>query len=138
MQKDQAPVSGLAPFLSNLNVLDNISLICDNMHHFTHKSSESAVLEKLELLELGEFARTHHTTLNEKVYFLVQLVRATMREEQNIVIDSPFLMVPTQKDLSFIIEALNVLNLDYQRVLIVDIISQAHKYKEEFCHIEEC
>jgi len=138
MEHGTFPVSTQAPFLSNLNALDNITLVLDNLQHFTHKSSVALVLEKLTLLGLQEQARVHHSTLNDKELFLLQLIRASIKEEQDIIIDSPFLMVATEKDVTFLIEALSVLNLDYKRLLIVDITSQSHKYKEEFCHIEEC
>ena len=138
METGTFPVSTQAPFLSNLNVLDNITLIHDNLHHFTQKSSEALVLEKLSLLGLQELARVHHSTVNDRELFFLQLIRASIKEDQNIIIDSPFLMVSIEKDVTFLIEALSVLNLDYKRLLIVDITSQKHKYKEEFCHIEEC
>ena len=138
MKEGHFPVSSQAPFLSNLNVLDNIALINDNLHHFAQSSSESLVLEKLQLLGLDGIARSHHTTLSDQEMFLVQLIRASIKENQDMIIDSPFLMVPTQKDVAFLLEALSVLDLECQKILIVDISSQAHKYKEEFCHIEEC
>lgn len=124
--------------MSNLNVLDNISLIDDHLRHFSQKSSEALVLEKLALLGLQELARVHHSTLTDKELFLVQLIRASMKEEQDIIIDTPFLMVGTEKDISFLIEAVSVLNLDHKRLLIVDTKSQFDKYKDKCCHIEEC
>lgn len=138
MESGTFPVSSQVPFLSNLNVLDNICLILDNLHHFSQESSKALVLEKLGLLGLQEQAQMHHSKLNERELFFLQLIRASIKEDQDIIIDSPFLMVATEKDVTFLMEALSVLHLDYRRLLIVDIVSQTHKYKEEFCHIEEC
>ena len=138
MESGTFPVSRKAPFLSNLNVLDNIKLINDNVQHFSKTSSEALVLEKLKSLGLNELARVHHSTLSDIEMFLMQLIRACIKNNHAMIIDSPFLMVPTQKDVTFLLDAISMLDLECEDILVIDISSQAHKYKEEFCHIEEC
>ena len=92
----------------------------------------------MEQLDLEDKAYTHHTKLQDKEYFLVQIIRAASIEGKRIVIDSPFLMVSSEKSITFLLEALERLDINLKNVLIVDLFSQSSKYEEELCHIEEC
>ncbi len=127
-----------APFLSNLNVMDNIALIVDAQKHFTIGGSAEYVKERLSVLHLEDMALRHHTTLSDRDYFFVQLVRASMMQGQSIVIESPFLMVSGEKSIRFVFDFLGSLGVACKDVVIVDLISQRYKYEEELCHIEEC
>ena len=90
------------------------------------------------LFGLEDKATSHHTQLLDKEYFLLQLIRSTMDQAKKILIDSPFLMVSIEKDLSFILKSCELLNINMNDLFIVDLISQETKYKEEICHIERC
>jgi ABC-type ATPase involved in cell division len=118
--------------------MDNIALIADSLQYFTKASAASYVKERLSMVDLADKAVTHHTQLSDKEYFLVQMVRASIIEGKSLVIDSPFLMVSSEKSIAFLSPILAALEIGCEDVLIVDLSSQVSKYEEELCHIEEC
>ena len=136
-EESTVPVSLKAPFLSNLNVLSNIILVKDVKKLFTQKSCEDEALEWLEKLDLTGMAYSHHTTLSNHKRFYAQLIRAVMSECENIVIDQPYLMVPSQKDVVFIRDVATNLGINLEKIIIVDQITNEYKYSEELCTIKK-
>lgn len=131
------PVSLKAPFLSNLNVLDNIIVVVDARASFPGKSQRDSVLELLERLGKKELAYKHHTTLDARDYFLVQLVRASIVKEGIIIIDRPFQMFSGSAGLEFIIEGLERLEIEPEHVVIFDQAALEYRYREELCSIKK-
>jgi ABC-type lipopolysaccharide export system ATPase subunit len=132
------PVSKSAPFLSNLNIIDNLTLILEHKVHFLHHHFKDIVKEKLARFNLEDLALKHHSTISDHDYFVVQLIRASLIEDASVVIDTPFYQVSLVKDISPFIKMFELLELDSHKVEIVDYVSEESKYKEDQCHIEKC
>ena len=131
------PLSLDAPFLSNLNVLDNIILVVDAKLHITNKSSKQRALAQLDRLGKSHLAMMHHTKLSARDYFLMQLVRANMYEEGLILIDRPFRIFSDNGGLEFIINSLETLEIEASRVTVMDQSSVEYRYREALCNIKK-
>ncbi len=136
-EADVSPVSLDAPFLSNLNVIDNIILVVDARVYFTHKSAKDKALEQLNRLGKSDLALMHHTKLSARDYFLMQLVRANMIEAGDIIIDRPFRLFSGNGGLEFMIKSLQTLDIEASRVTVIDQSSVEYRYREELCNIKK-
>ena len=137
LDNTSAPVSAHAPFLSNLNVIGNIMLVSDVKKHFLHTQSDEEGIKLLEAIKQRDIAYVHHSKLGSHKRFYAQLVRAVMSECTRIVIDRPYMLVPSQKGVEFIIYACERLGVTLDRILIIDEENNAYKYKEELCSIKK-
>jgi len=73
----------------------------------------------------------------DKEVFLIQLLRAQMQKNVKIVLEQPFSLLSHELNIGFIIQTLDALHIDYQDILILDLIHQEAQYKEKRCHIEK-
>jgi len=127
----------MAPFLSNLNVLSNIMLVQEIKEYWFKNKAKDVAMEKLKIMNLSHKALAHHTTLTKKDIFYTQLIRASMANDKNIVLDRPFDFVPFEHDIGFIIQAAQKLDIDHNTLRIIDLMAIKNRYKEEQCRIEE-
>lgn len=134
--REYAFVSDSTPLLSNLSMIENISLITQVHEGLSRKEALKKAYEALESLELEHLADLRYDICSEKEIFYVQLIRAHMQKNAKIVIDQPFSFLAEEMDLGFILDALDCLMISYQEVLIIDLIGQKSHYKETACHIE--
>ncbi|MDH5465187.1 MAG: hypothetical protein OEW60_06120 [Thiovulaceae bacterium] len=133
--EDTVPVSVKIPFLSNLSVLENIKLVAEVRERSSNNKVQERAMEKLRALEMEELSATHFTSLDDLHYFWVQIIRAHMLEECRMVIDRPFVFVPGQRNMDFILQALERLNIDFDRVTIIELVSEQHNFREDICDI---
>jgi len=128
-------VSKETPLLSNLSIRENISLILQIHTNLSREASLKKSFEALEKLNLGYAAEFRYNQCNSKELFKVQLVRASMIKEAQLLIDQPFSLVREELSLDFIFEALRCLDLPISKVLILDLSHQENYYQEQQCHI---
>jgi ABC-type lipopolysaccharide export system ATPase subunit len=118
------------PLISNLNVLQNIALIKAYHHHASSKEAEALVLSYLEKLKLTHIAFKRNPGLSYEERFCAMLLRAVMVEDNAVLIDRPFKIMPDLKDSRFIGDTLNVVDDLLHNCCIFDYIWNQDRYVE--------
>lgn len=121
-------VSPEAPLISNLDSWINVALIRQYHENMRRDAAYSLVMELFTLFDLEEIPRKRPSELDKKQLFLVKLLRACMVRDAYIVIDRPFLMVPEEKDISFLIRHLRLVEEHYRHCQIIDYALFKERY----------
>lgn len=130
-------VSTQTPLLSNLSMLENIALISQVHEKLSITRSHKKAYEALSTLDLGRIASLRYENCSAKEKFYVQLLRANILKDAKVIIEQPFMLLAEEMSIEFILNALQRLNISYDRVSIIDLIHQQSNYKEPQCHIEK-
>ncbi len=136
LNEEYALVSKSTPLLSNLSMIENIMLITQVHEHLSRKSAKKRAYDALQSLGLDSIASLRYDVCSKKDIFYVQLIRAFEKKGAKIVIDQPFSFLTEENNINFILDALDVLLIPYQQVVIIDLKNQQSRYKEISCHIE--
>jgi len=118
------------PLISNLSVLHNIALIKEYHHHLSRKEAEHLVLDYLDRLNLAETAFKRNPALTYEERFCVMLLRAVMVEDNVVVIDRPFKIMPDLQDGRFIAQVLHTVDDLLHNCYIFDYIWNQGRYAE--------
>jgi ABC-type transporter Mla maintaining outer membrane lipid asymmetry ATPase subunit MlaF len=118
------------PLISNLNVLENIALIKEYHHHLSQSEAETLVLAYLEKMNLSGIARKRNPALTHEERFCAMALRAVMVEENIVVIDRPFTIMPDLKDSRYILSILNTVTELLHNCHIFDYIWNQDRYEE--------
>lgn len=118
-------------------MMENIALILQVHEGMNRQDAKHEAVKSLMRLGLNHIASLRYDACSEKEIFFTQLIRARLKKDAKIVIDQPFLFLADEMDLGFLLDALDLLLVPYQDVLIIDLTHQQSHYKESACHIEE-
>jgi len=126
-------VSKETPLISNLNIIENISLIKE-VHEFmpTKKASEIA-MSYLEKLNLSKIALYRPVMCNDLEILQVMFLRAVMFKNKNIAIINPHYLINNLKDIKVIIDAMKM--VEGKDLLILDLLSNEIYYEGCSCRI---
>jgi len=116
------------PLISNLSVIENISLIKEYHYKISQKESYKNILELLKIFDLDKKADYRNPSLIEFERFIVMLIRACMIENAIIIIDRPFGFIKDIERADIIFDALNRLSHLYRDVYIFDYIWHKDRY----------
>jgi len=123
-------VSLEVPLISNLNVLHNIALIKEYHYHMSRKEAETLSLQYLEKMNLASIAYKRNPALTYEERFCAMLLRAVMVEDNIVVIDRPFKIMPDIQDSRFINRILNAVDDLLHNCTIFDYIWNQDRYAE--------
>lgn len=116
-------------------MLENISLVLQVHKHLSRKKAYKKAEKALKVLNIENISLLRYEACSDKEIFLVQVIRASVQKEAKIIIEQPFMLLSSEIDLDFIFDALDMLSVPYERVLIIDLKHQENYYKESRCHI---
>lgn len=111
-----------------------IAQVHEGLNSRNAQKKASAFLKSLDISHLS-LLRYNKCEAND--IFYVQLARAAMLDDDKIILDQPLSFLAQSSEKSFIYEALERLNISYDRVIILDLIHLESFYKEGPCHIEK-
>jgi len=111
-------------------MLENISLILQTQNKMSFQEAQTIAYNALNSISIEYIAGFRYEKCSEKEIFYVQLIRACMLEESTIIIDQAFNFFADEMNIDFILQALDLLNISYKRVLLIDLTNQKHHYKE--------
>jgi ABC-type lipopolysaccharide export system ATPase subunit len=123
-------VSLEVPLISNLNVLHNIALVKEYHHHLSRKEAETLSLQYLDKMNLIGIAYRRNPALTDEERFCAMLLRAVMVEDNHVVIDRPFKIMPDIKDSRFISQILQIVDALLHNCTIFDYIWNQDRYAE--------
>lgn len=118
------------PLISNLTVLQNIALIKEYHSRISRKQVENHVLAYLEKMNLPHIADKRNPALTHEERFCALVLRAVMVEENIVVIDRPFSIMPNFKDSRYITNTLRTVNDLLHKCHIFDYIWHQDRYGE--------
>jgi len=130
-------VSTQTPLLSNLSMLENIILISQVHENINYKKSKEKGLLALESLGIGHIAHYRYVDCSTQEKFYAQLIRANMMKDAKIIMEQPFRLLDEQIKVSFILNALEKLNIDTSRLHILDLQHMQPYYEESHCLIKK-
>ncbi len=113
-------VSADVPLISNLDVWQNIALVCQCRQHRANKNVNSLVDQGLQRFGLEGIATKRNPSLSEEERFLVMLLRAAMVPEAVIVIDRLFRIIHCLADDSFVQKKLEKIEDMFTKCYIMD------------------
>ncbi len=130
-------VSTYTPLISNLNMVENISLIEEVRYKEDPQKAQERALEILKFLELDQIAFKRPAFCSSYEVFSVQFVRASMVKEGKIAIITPseFLLEVSAIDLiKYLQDRLKVKH----KIIIFDLVNYKFKYENRGlkCHIK--
>ncbi len=133
-----APISKYTPLLSNLNSIENISLIKEVHEHLSTPQAQQLATDALAKAGYGHLALLRNAQCSMVERFVVKLIRATMLQYDKIVISMPFNLIEDSKNIDFFLDLFRLLDIT-DKVMILDITTNRKNYTEvpEQCHITE-
>lgn len=128
-------VSIHTPFLSNLNVIENIALIEEIHQRFDRVKSHHNAMKKMQLLDLEHLATQHPSKCSEIEKFSLALIRASMMRDVTIVIITPLVQYPSQAPIEQLEKIMQILAIQ-KRTIILDLTLYENDYNEKglTCH----
>ncbi len=118
------------PLISNLSVLQNIALIKAYHYNMPSKEAEALALHYLEKLTLTGIAFKRNPALNYEERFCAMILRAVMVEDNTVLIDRPFQIMPDLKDSRYIGEVFHAIDDLLHNCFIFDYIWNRDRYAE--------
>lgn len=88
-------------------------------------------LDKIGLAHIGQNRQNQCTSLE---IFYIMVVRALMTQDINVIIVTPFSLIAKLKDISNILENIQILN-NNKNIYILDNVTNEHHYIGTTCHI---
>ena len=119
-----------APLISNLNVLHNIALIKEYHHGASRHEAETLVLAYLDKMNMSGIAYKRNPALTQEERFCALMLRAVMVEDNAVVIDRPFTIMPDLNDSRYIVHILDMVNDLLHTCCILDYIWNEDRYAE--------
>jgi len=126
-------ISKETPLISNLNIIENISLIKEVHEFMPTKKANKITQEYLQKLNLPNISLYRPIQCSNLETLQVMLIRASMCKNKNIVIINPHHLINNLKDIKVIID--NMKAIKDKDLLILDTISNEMYYKGCSCRI---
>jgi len=114
---------------------ENISLILQTHEHLSRNKAYQRVDKALTSLHIEHLALLRYEVCSAKEIFLVQLIRACIQKSARIIIEQPFMFLNDEINLNFLFDALDALDVSWERIRIIDLKHQENYYEEDRCHI---
>lgn len=118
-----------APLISNLNVINNITLIPQYHRNMPLKQAETIADELLERFGMGSIANKKIINLSPEELFCVMLLRAAMIEDAVLVLDRPFSILTNIMEDQFIMDSLQSIDDLFTETYIYDCIWRRSRYR---------
>lgn len=115
-------------------MLENIALIKEVHELLPTEKAQALALSYLDKIALAQIGLNRQNQCSSLEIFYVMLVRALMTQDINVIIVTPFSLIAKLKDISTIIENIQILNND-KNIYILDNITNEHHYIGTACHI---
>jgi len=125
-------ISKETPLISNLNIIENISLIKESHEFMSAKKADEISMRYLEKISLDSIALKRPIQCSDMELLQIMLLRAFMCKNPNIAIVNPHYLINNLKDIKVIIEMVELLN--EKKLLILDILPHEINYKGCKCH----
>lgn len=125
-------VSPDAPLISNLDCWLNVALIKQYHEDMPKDFSYQIVIKELQRFNLEGIAHMRPSILNERERFLLKLLRACMVRDARLLIDRPSLMLPGEKDGSFLMKHLRLAEDLYRDCRIYDFSQWEDRYQTTY------
>ena len=132
--EDYSLVSVDIPLISNLNILENISLIKEVHEHISTLEAQNLAREKLFSIDLEHIAQFRVPACSAVEIFYTMFIRASMSQEETIYILNPQVTMGNLKYIDKILTNLQKINC-YKNIVILDIIDNEDSYKGCLCNI---
>jgi ABC-type lipoprotein export system ATPase subunit len=117
------------PLISNLSVVENISLILEYHGGIPTKKAIDIALVRLSLIGMEEIANKREPHISHRERFATMFLRASIVPCE-VLIDRPFLILETDKDADFIYEVLTKTADFYKTVAVFDFSWNKERYGE--------
>jgi len=127
-------VSLEAPLISNLSVLENISLLRQYHQRLSRRQAEDLTREYLRIFQMEDLAGKRNPVLDENQRFCVMVLRAVMVDNPVLVLDRPFKIMPDLADARFIYDVVGKVEGRYRECLILDYLWNEGRYAGGFSH----
>jgi len=121
-------VSADIPLLSNLSIIDNISLI-----HKFHTSEPvdfitRTIMEQLKILGIDSFANLKPASVDPLTVFKVKVLRAVSLPLSKFLIDRPFTMLTGIADIGAVVKILDLLDNYVEECTVFDYTWNSSRY----------
>jgi len=136
-EKNSSFVSAQTPLLSNLSILENVALVSQVHQGLNRIKAQEKAFIALEKLGISHLSFLRYNECDTKDIFCAQLARAAMIEENKVIIEQPFSLLAEEVHKDFIFDALQNLDIAFNKVFVLDLEHQESFYKEGPCHIEK-
>lgn len=133
-QTSFALISKKTPLISNLNMLENISIIKEVHEHLATKDAQKEAREYLAKIDLESISLHRANMCDAYEIFCVSLIRAMMSSDKKVIIISPISLLEDQFSITDIIGIIQRLQTD-KDILVLDTLSNETHYKEDLCNI---
>ena len=117
------------PLLSNLSVLENITLIKEVHERLSYDEAKIPAYEALERVGYRHINQLRSAQCNEKERFIAQLIRASMMQYAKIVVITPFVLLSDAEEIGFLLDCFEKLGIG-GRCMVLDMQANRAKYEE--------
>jgi ABC-type lipoprotein export system ATPase subunit len=116
------------PLLSNLNIIENISLVKQVHEFMSVKDSQKMVLDYLSVISYEDLANKRVDDCNDLEIFYIKFIRTLVVDAQNIIIVTPYRILNATQSMDEIINNLLKYNSE-KKITILDLVFDEHRYK---------
>jgi len=133
-REDYVLVSRNTPLISNLDMIENISLIKEVHEFMPTKKAKELALTYLKNLGLEDIAnkRVINCSSNEIIY--VMLIRAMMMPQKSILLQAPYSITTNLGDIKTILCNISKLT-NLKKIFIFDVAINEYHYEGAPCSI---
>jgi len=132
-QEDYTIISKETPLISNLNILENISLIKEVHEFMPTTAAENIAKQHLKKAALLDIAYKRPINCTNSELLSVMLLRAMMCKSHTIIISNPIDLLNNLKDIKDIIRDIKDMP-DEKNIIILDLLSNEIHYEGCSCH----
>jgi ABC-type nitrate/sulfonate/bicarbonate transport system ATPase subunit len=108
--------------------VENVALIKQYQQKSSRKEAHNIVLHYLKKLNLEHIALLRNPNLSEEERFCGMLLRAAMVQSGVLLIYRPFMLLPANKNATFIYKILKNIDDLYTQCFIFDFLWNKHRY----------
>ena len=108
--------------------MENVALIRQYHHKASRKEAQNIVLQYLKKLNLEHIALLRNPNLSEEERFCGMLLRAAMVQSGAVLIYRPFMLLPDNKNATFIYNLLKNIDDLYTQCSIFDFLWNKYRY----------
>ena len=133
-EENYALISEKTPLISNLDIIENISLIKEVHEFISINKAQNISNEYLEKIHLSNIANKRPTACSDTEKLYAMIIRATMCQNKKIIISNLVHLLDNLKDIQDIIKNVENIVTD-KNVTILDIFSNEIHYEGCLCRI---
>jgi len=116
-------------------MVENIALILEVHQHMSIKKAQQIAQQYLDMIHLGHIGSYRKVQCTPLEIFYVMFIRALVTNEPTIIIETPYVLLESLREIKTISIHLEKLNQSKKKIIILDTQNNMLHYKDCLCNM---